>query len=112
MLQQGAAHTHKQIHVEFAATQHTYIISLAALESTHAVYIEHEHEPCNRSPGALRPIWGMGPRRSAITPCMLGMLTRSANTPFVIHLCMSNHVAMHLGTSARTDMDTLDIFII
>ena len=85
----------------------TYIISLAALESTHAVYIEHEHEPCNRSPGALRPIWGMGPRRSAIT--MLGMLTRSANTPFVIHLCMSMHVAMHLGTyaTAMHEQDTM-----
>ena len=85
----------------------TYIISLAALESTHAVYIEHENEPCNRSPGALRPIWGMGPRRSAIT--MLGMLTRSANTPFVIHLCMSMHVAMHLGTyaTAMHEQDTM-----
>ena len=37
---------------------------------------------------------------------------RNANIPFVIHLCMGMHVAMHLGTSARTDMDTLDIFII
>jgi hypothetical protein len=43
---------------------------------------------------------------------MLGMLTRNANIPFVIRLCMGMHVAMHLGTSARTDMDTLDIFII